>query len=567
MHEGILTIPTDVTAQIGVYFKERVVTELEDAGLRDPAIGTRNFQEVGAVRTQYTMSWGCRVEGVTENDESLGEFYTIYNVQNGVLVQKALAPQMDSVSAVVARYDNESNGSYVVNGMRVTCLSANDEEQVYSINEGKAHVGGYEVGLGHSSRVRFENECDLQRVESDPYIFEPDALGNMTINLNYSPLAEVENVDATLERTVNITHGSYAGALDPIPSTAVLEIIQIKQGSTIFVKGTDYKLTAGQVDWSLAGAEPAPSSTYEIKYRYRSQLTPTNITDTGFTINGAVDGSMVLITYTWKMPRYDIITIDSDGVIRRIKGLAHPWTPVVPKAPSGQLVLAQVYQNWGVAKPIVSNNAIRVVQMSDIEAMKNMIIDLYYLIAQLSLKNDANASDPAAKKGVFVDPFYDDDMRDQGIPQTGAIVNNRLTLPISTVVSDFAKEEDVYMLPYTLESIVSQEFQTGSMKINPYNAFDPIPADVKITLNVDHWTDIETIWQSPVTNVYYSTRSGGSSQSNQLLSSNTEVSEYMRQISQRFRIEGMKPGENISNVSFDNIDITEDLEAVEEENN
>ena len=155
---------------------------------------------------------------------------------------------------------------------------------------------------------------------------------------------------------------------------------------------------------------------------------------------------MVLVTYSWKMPRYDIITIDAEGIIRRIKGLAHPWTPVIPKAPNGQLILAQFYQNWTAnTKPKVTNNAIRVVQMADIESMKNMIMDLYYLIAQEQLKNDANASDPTAKKGIFVDPFFDDDMRDQGIAQTGAIVDNKLMLPITTEVYDFAKEEQVYM--------------------------------------------------------------------------------------------------------------------------
>ena len=308
VHEGSFTIPTNVSVKIGVYFKERVITELEDSTLRDPATGTRNFQEVGAVRTQYTTSWAYLADGAVA-DSTLGEFYTIYNVENGILVQKALAPQLDSVNTALARYDDESNGSYVVKGMNVTCLSADSEEQIFSINEGKAHVNGYEVGLDQSVRSVFQNDCDIQEVESDPYIFEPDALGNMTIHLNYTPLAEVRTVDITAEKKVNLTHGSYSGALDPIPSTSVLEIMQIKQGNTIFVKGTDYKLTAGQVDWSLSGSEPAPGSSYEIIYRHRTQVTPTNITDTSFDISGAVDGTMVLVTYSWKMPRYDLITI------------------------------------------------------------------------------------------------------------------------------------------------------------------------------------------------------------------------------------------------------------------
>jgi len=563
IHEGHFTIPTDKSVRIGVYFKERTITELEDANLRDPAIGTRNYQEPGAARTQYLISWGFQSVGVTETDQSLGEFYTIYNVESGVLVQKALAPQMDSVSTALARYDNESNGSYVVKGMNVTCISANETEQIFSVNEGKAHVNGYEVELAHALRNRFENECDLQRIDSDPYIFDPDAFGNMTINLNYTPLAEVKTVDITAQKKVNLTHGSYSGVLDPIPSTSVLEIVQIKQDATIFINGTDYKLTAGQVDWSLSGSEPAPGSTYEITYRYRTQVEPKNVTQSGFTISGAVVGSMVLVSYSWKMPRYDLITIDSEGVIRRVKGLAHPWSPSIPKAPNGQLVLAQIYQDWMKSKPTVTNNAIRVVQMSDIETMKNMIHDLYYLIAQLELKNDANASDSAAKKGIFVDPFYDDDMRDQGIEQTGAIVDNKLVLPISSEVSDFAKDQQVYMLPYELEPIISQELQTGSMKINPYNAFDPIPADLSINLNVDYWTDIETKWLSPVTYTYYGWQSNSSS--NQLVKSDSQNAEFMRQISQRFKIEGLKAGEVILKVTFDNVDITEQITQIEEE--
>lgn len=556
VHEGNLTIPTNVSVKIGVYFKERTITELEDPELRDPAVGTTNYQNPGAARLQYTMTWGYQLAETSENASELGEFYTVYNVENGVLVQKALAPQLDSVSSALARYDDESNGSYVVKGMNVTCLSADSEEQIFSINEGKAHVNGYEVGLDHSLRSVFPNEYDIQTVDSDPYIFDPDALGNMRGHLNYTPLAEVRTVDITAQKKVKLTHGSYSGALDPIPSTAVLEIIQVKQGSTIYVKGTDYKLTAGQVDWSLSGSEPAPGSSYEIIYRHRTQVTPTNITDTSFDISGAVEGTMVLVTYSWKMPRYDIITIDAEGIIRRIKGLAHPWTPVIPKAPNGQLILAQIYQEWATnTKPKVTNNAIRVVQMADIESMKNMIMDLYYLIAQEQLKNDANARDPTAKKGIFVDPFFDDDMRDQGIAQTGAIVDNKLMLPITSEVHDFAKEQQVYMLPYTLEAVISQELRTGSMKINPYNAFDPIPVDLTITLNVDHWTEVQTQWLSAITKTYYSSSGGGSSSTNQLVNSSTKSIAYMRQQSPEFTVEGLKPSERISNIKFNGIEI------------
>ena len=559
---GAFTIPIDVSVRIGVYYKEKIITELEDPNLRDPAVGTRNFQEVGATRLQYSLTWGYEAPGVTEIDSDKGEFYTIYNVENGVLVQKALAPQMESVNTALARYDNESNGSYVVRGMNVTCLKAGDGYQMFSIGEGKAHINGYEVELAHALRSRFDDDYDTQIVTSDPYLFDPDGLGKMTIKLNYQPVLEVISVDISAQKTTNLTHGSYSGALDPIPNTSIEDIVEIKQGGTTFIKGTDYKLTSGQVDWSLSGNEPAPGSSYQITYRYRTQVEPTDVTDTGFTISGAVEGSTVLVTYTWKMPRYDLITIDAEGIVRRVKGLAHPWSPSIPKAPTGQLVLAQIYQTWKTdAVPSVSNKAIRVVKMSDIESMKNTISDLYYLVAQLQLKNDANSSDPTAKKGIFVDPFLDDDMRDQGVEQTGAIVNGRLMLAIDSNVTDHAKDEEVYLLPYELEPVISQEMQTGSMKVNPYSAFDPIPADVKVTLNIDHWTEIQTEWLSPTTEIIsrYNwwgwEHSAVDGSSDRIVSSTKTQLEFMRQLTQKFSVDGLKPNETVTKIVFDGVDV------------
>jgi hypothetical protein len=63
-------------------------------------------------------------------------------------------------------------------------------------------------------------------------------------------------------------------------------------------------------------------------------------------------------------------------------------------------------------------------------------------------------------------------------------------LSIRAEVHDLAKDQKVYMLSYALEPIILRELQTGSMKINPYCAFDQIPADVNETLNVDYWAEI-----------------------------------------------------------------------------
>ena len=76
--DASFTVPTNASVRIGVYYKEITVTELEDPGLRDPAVGTRNYQEPGAARLQVTLTWGFEAEGITPEGD--GEFYPVYNL-------------------------------------------------------------------------------------------------------------------------------------------------------------------------------------------------------------------------------------------------------------------------------------------------------------------------------------------------------------------------------------------------------------------------------------------------------------------------------------------------------
>ncbi|MDE5062653.1 DUF4815 domain-containing protein [Wolbachia endosymbiont of Drosophila tsacasi] len=579
-----LIIPVNTTVRIGVWYVESTITELEDPSLRDPAVGTRNYQEVGAARTKITITWDYQAEGVTTSFKN-GEFYPIYNVENGVLIQHAPPPQANAVNTALARYDREANGSYVVNGLGVMFLQKEERDskvqQVFVVNEGKAHVEGYEIELPHSMRIRFDEDPDIKQVESEPHTFQPSDKEVMELKLSDTPVTEITKIDITVQKTVTLTHGSYSGTVDPIPDSAILEIIQVKQGSTIYVKGTDYRLDSGKIDWSPPGGEPAPGSSYEVTYRARTRVTAQNKSEKGCKISGAVDGTLVLVDYSWKMPRYDLITIDMGGVVRRIKGIAHPWRPSIPKAPAGQLALSYVYQQWkDQENPSVINNAIHVVPMSDLEAMRSSISNLYALVAQERLRNYASFREPTAKKGVFVDPFFDDDMRDQGISQTAAIVDMELTLPIKVTVADVGKGTEPWVLPYELEPILEQPLQTMEMKINPYQAFAPVPAKVTISLNIDRWTELKTNWSSPVTRRFSVTSSpitkevilGASneqSRSTQSVLIGTETSEtmellnsrsneiaFMREITQNFEIEGFSPGEELKELKFDGIPIT-----------
>ncbi len=387
------TIPLNTTVRIGVFFALSTITELEDENLRDPAVGTRNYQEVGAARLKVSTIWGYQAESVSSPFSASGEFYPIYNIENGVLVEHSPPPQANIVTTALARYDKEANGSYVVNGLEVMFLQREEKGEkgakTFVINEGKAHVDGYEIELPHSIRVSFDEDPDIKAVESEPHTFQPNSQRVMELKVNDFPISEIKKVDITVQKTVAVTHGSYSGAVDPIPDSAVLEIIQVKQGNVIYENSIDYKLNAGNVDWSLPGKEPAPGSSYLITYRCRTHVSPEDISEEGCKVRGAVDNSLVLIDYTWKMPRFDLITIDAKGVVRRIKGIAHPWKPSMPKAPSGQLLLCYIHQTWKTGekeKVKVMNNAIHAVPMNELEAMKSGIRDLYALVAEERLR-------------------------------------------------------------------------------------------------------------------------------------------------------------------------------------
>jgi len=284
------------------------------------------------------------------------------------------------------------------------------------------------------------------------------------------------------------------------------------------------------------------------------------------------------------MNRIDLVVLDQQGQVQRIKGLSNSYEPTAPVAPANQLVLAQIRQNWfSDGKPEVTNLAVRSVPMSTLEEMQQQISDLYDLVAIERLRNDANAEEPAAKLGVFVDPFLDDDMRDSGLEQTAAIIDGELMLPVEVAVTDLPLPSDdrPVTLNYQLETILEQTMKTGKMKVNPYQAFSPIPATVKLTPAVDHWTQTTQVWTSPVTrwitrgwrrvwrrvwNPSTRTWTWGwgwgwnsrttRSDSVQTVSVSSTAAEFLRVRQVNFEITGFGPGEKLEQLMFDGSDIT-----------
>lgn len=562
-----LNVKLQGVVDLGVWLNETVITELQDASLRDPAVDTRNYHEAGAARLKVECTWGLA------GDSNSGDFYPVHKMDNGVLIVKQPPPQLDNVTVALARYDKEANGSYIVNGMRVSYLQKDNDKQEFNIAEGKAHVEGFEVAFPTSLRKSFPINPSLNSVVSEPHTFTPADNGEMRINLAHAPLANLQQVDVTLEKTVTVTHGDGVGDADPLPQSSVLEVISVTQASKTYSAGSDYNLVGNQIDWSASGDEPAPGSSYQVVFRHRAQVTAQNTDERGFTLKNVVPGSLVLVDYQWKLPRTDLLTIDRNGLVRRIEGISSLYRTVVPELPAGQLALASIEQTWfDAVAPGITDRSTRAVAMSDLENMQQQIADLFDLVAVERLKNDLNQSDPVVKKGVFVDPFLDDDLRDQGVNQTAAVIDGILTLPIDVEVSDLAllADDRPQTLRYGLEEVLVQAQQTGSMKINPYDAFEPLPAVVTLSPSRDHWTETRTTMLSSITrrifrdnfrgdpNVRRSWRTWFTTRTNtqtERVSSSTTQGQFMRSRSVAFEIKGFGDGEQVSEVTFDGLTV------------
>lgn len=560
------TVPTAGRIAVGVRFTARTVTELEDPHLREPAVGVRNYQEPGAGRLQETLVWGW--EGAGTSDGQPGDFHAVYALEHGILENRRQPPVLDGVVTSLARYDFDANGHYVTEGLGVRFLSTDAQEHIFSVAEGRANIDGFKVERSQSQRLRLPIDPDLQRVSSEPQVFNDSGDGSMVVTINRPPLAQVLDIKVTQAKTETVAHGAFTGSRDVLTEPTVVAVLEVKQGGTTYAQGTDYKVVGDEIDWSPGGAEPAPGSSYLVTYQYIASLTPTDLTDTGFKVAGVVQGSTMYLDYQWKLPRVDVLALTADGQVERIKGISQVRNPVAPTVPASRLALAEIAYDWKQdSTPEVRNIAIRTIKVSELTAMQRQIADLYDLMALERLRVDANIREPAAKKGLFVDNFFDDDLRDQGVAQTGAVVAGVLTLPI-TASAQHAKENGnaLLTLDYTLTPVVEQLARTGSMKINPYQAFEPVPARVTLNPAVDQFTVRNTTWASDVTERLI-TGSGVLQQvvetrrTEQVLASSSEDAQFLRSLNVAYRVEGFGPSEALAQLRFDGIGLSQPADA------
>lgn len=561
VESATFTVPTTGTVTVGVRLVETAISELDDPALYNPALGSRGEGEAGAWRLKVTASWGL-------STDAGGEFYPVHAIDDGVPRAKETPPNLDSFNQGLARYDRDSTGggTYVSSGMLVRAADSVGGAQVYTVAEGRCRVNGYGVELPTSRRITYAAVPDLRFVDTE--VIEATGSASQRVTVAHPPIAEIKALRVTLQKTVSLVHGAYAGVSDALPDTSVMTLVEVKQGDTVYEAGTDYKKTGDKVDWSPGGAEPAPGSTYNVTYTYLDKsLTPENADYDGFSVSGAVAGTGIMVSYNQALPRIDRLCISADGVFSWVRGVASEYNAQAPAVPATLLALASVNQTWR-GTPSVTNDGVHVVPWSEMETMKNSIDYVLQEIARQRLEADVSTREAGARVGLFVDPLRDDSMRDQGITQSAAVVDGVLTLPIAAKVyslsADIAAPKARSFSPRVL---LAQPYKTGSMLVNPYQAFDPMPAEVVLEPAVDRWTETKTDWTSTetkrVTNMVYApgawdhgTTYTSTSSKTETVGSSTSELEYLRQIDVAFTISGFGAGEKLQSIVFDGVTVS-----------
>lgn len=542
-----LNIPDIDAVQAGIWKMSRCVTEYEDNSLFDPAKGTPQYHMPGAYRIVTEAVWGLSTDGYDM------PFFPVYGVSDGEMVtqlQEAISPEYTDA---LARYDNHANGDYVVEGLRVTALESDVAgKQVFSVSEGTAHVNGYEAVISHSVRVMADEEPNLADVKSEVHVFNAETNGTVTISASHRPIENLKQVLITKERTVTLTHGGYTGCVDELPNTSTFEIVDVYQGNLHFTQNTDFYFGNDKLNWSLSGEEPAPYSSYVVTYRYRLAVNADAWDTDTVTISGGVANSLIEIDYEYRMPRIDLIVMYKDRSVGIVRGVAHRYSPTVPTTPPGAICLAEVTQNWD-GLPVVKNVATQRVPVEDLRKMQERIQDLYSLVARNEQRFDIMLEAPTSAYNIFVDSLFDDDMRDAGFEQTALIARQALQLPFSMTTLEVNLNSE-QTLDFTHEILLNQSQHTKSMQINPYQNFDPIPANVILEPSVDRYSQevIETFNEALV-----DTHPGITWWYSGLISTQTsEKVEYynLRQIPVKVTASGFGPNEGVT-VYFDSIQV------------
>jgi hypothetical protein len=539
-------VPMTGSTTIGIRLRTVLVDYPDDVTALGNEPGSYAEGEPGMAREDETIAWAL------PGDDGAGDYYPVYSLVDGVIIDQTEPPSLSGINAAIALYDRHAHGNYIVEGCQVTALGKLGSAQIFAVEAGTANIMGQKRTRDAALRHVETEAPTLETIVSETHTVTANP---MVIETNRPAIHSVQLAVVTKTVTETVTRGSIAGGIDELAHASVSAIVSVTQGATTYTASTDFVLAGDAISWAPAGAEPVASSTYTVVYRYEDAVTPSAITDTTVTVAGGTIGQPARLSYKSKIPRTDILCLDSDGNTRYVPGIAARKGRLAPPAPTTLLKLAEIDNDW-LGTPAIKNNGTTRVTY---DMLWRRINQLELVVQQFSRANLAsNVPDRVSARNVFIDHFADDGLRDAGEAQTAAIVGNTLQLAVDLIgVQQFVAE------PITLawtEAVLSlQPLRTSAMKINPYANFTRMAGGLKLEPPVYFAAEQATVWTSGETQNF-----GGSGQVlsttviNEVVSERTEIGAFMPEVEVAYTITGFGAGEILEELTFDGVDITPD---------
>ena len=545
--EATLPISTSGTVLVGVAVSISEVTYIDDPELLGQEENTVCYGRETAGREKQTAVWA------TDGDP----FYALFTIVDGALLNDVEAPESESMEALVERHVVEDHGDHQIEGLKVRPVKAEAGKLYYSISTGLARSAGKRIKKSTDTSFSYDEEPVEQTINGEAHIYNGSAGDVVSITLNNAPIAQVDVLTIDKQVTETVTHG-IAGGADALANSPVVSIQSITQGGTTYVVGVDYQLADDLIDWSLGGAEPAPSSTFQVQYVYTDTVNPLSVGRSEITLTGGYNGASVRVNYRYYLPRIDIIALDSEGYFRLLKGVPSKYNVKAPRVAIGLTPLVRIHNNWGILPTIEEIDQISMHEWQ-VRAIYRLVLAQASAISQLQLQQQADAKLTAAQKAAqtawFWDNFTDETQRDAGLLNDAAVYDGLCQLPIS-MTRKTIKLNAPLLLGYESEVIIENLWRTATREINKYDVFGALPGVAVLDPSVDEWTQVETDYSPTVyTSLFTQTGISRTSTTTELISSETVAAEYLRPIVVNYSLSHFGVGEELQSITFDGIGI------------
>ena len=513
--ETKLVITGAGTEIITVRLDETLISESDDTSLLDPATDSSSAFQPGCFRVKQEIIFEVNGEGSTVAMIVDGK------LQN-YIVEK---PQMDIINEVLARRTFAESGNYIVSGFELKQLDyEQDNTLLVGLSKGQAFIKGYEVVNPTDTTFTVDKALVYREVIGEP---KRCSRTENSFSLINNPLNEISRVFVTLTSTDTIVY-NYLVSEYELKDQPVSEILSIDG----YTQGVDYRLSNNKVVW-LGQKTPESGTNFTVNYAYKSLLTEGtdylvyegDVTTISITNESLLDNSEVLVDYSYYLARRDTVCLDSTGSAIVVKGIDDDLDACfAPKVhdnaylPLGEIL---IYPNSN--KYEIINDTVRVSTMQRIQNAIERLDKLEYNVMMSTLDQELYDQESSEQlRAMFTESFVNYDRVDftyEGVRLSLDVFEGKMypyfedtrhDLLLSTNPNNrYGIIGDVYTLPYTSRNILSQDNTTGTMLVNPYQAFDPIMT-VEISPSIDTWITTSTVTTTQTSTVYRSYVWGGS---------------------------------------------------------